>query len=132
MPSSPNPSRLSLHDALPILLPELRMKIWQMAAALEGRFFQPIVEPIRLGFADSAVQGQLGLSPSYATFQWTLKPLILRVVCREDRKSTRLNSSHVAISYAVFTQSVPSFPTRRSSDLTPRAAHEDLANGSST
>src|SRR5207253_819502 len=29
----------------------------------------------------------------------------------EDRKSTRLNSSHVAISYR------PSFPTRRSSDL---------------
>ena len=71
------------------LLPELRMKIWQMAAALEGRFFQPIVEPIRLGFADSAVQGQLGLSPSYATFQWTLKPLILRVVCREALRATK-------------------------------------------
>src|SRR5437870_5548931 len=38
-----------------------------------------------------------------------------------DRKSTRLNSSHVAISYAVFCFSPPpalrSFPTRRSSDL---------------
>ena len=67
---------------------ELRMKIWQMAA-LEGRFFQPIVEPIRLGFADSAVQDQLGLSPSYATFQWTLKPLIVREVCREALHATK-------------------------------------------
>src|SRR5438874_816011 len=42
-----------------------------------------------------------------------------------DRKSTRLNSSHVEISYAVFCfahhRPLPSFPTRRSSDLT-RAA----------
>src|ERR1035438_2067560 len=35
-----------------------------------------------------------------------------------DRKSTRLNSSHLGISYAVFFRSyLPSFPTRRSSDL---------------
>src|SRR5436309_1347721 len=38
-----------------------------------------------------------------------------------DRKSTRLNSSHVKISYAVFCfhahRHLPSFPTRRSSDL---------------
>src|SRR5690625_1175071 len=33
-----------------------------------------------------------------------------------DRKSTRLNSSHVAISYAVSACVTP-FPTRRSSDL---------------
>src|SRR5437868_4188144 len=35
-----------------------------------------------------------------------------------DRKSTRLNSSHVSISYAVFCLLfLLSFPTRRSSDL---------------
>src|SRR5690606_19935411 len=35
-----------------------------------------------------------------------------------DRKSTRLNSSHVKISYAVFHwRALSSFPTRRSSDL---------------
>src|SRR5262245_6356006 len=38
-----------------------------------------------------------------------------------DRKSTRLNSSHLGISYAVFCfadhRDLPSFPTRRSSDL---------------
>src|SRR5690606_34294870 len=38
---------------------------------------------------------------------------------RQDRKSTRLNSSHVKISYAVFCdrRALHSFPTRRSSDL---------------
>src|SRR5690554_3948704 len=41
---------------------------------------------------------------------------------KRDRKSTRLNSSHVRISYAVFCLScdhrdLHSFPTRRSSDL---------------
>src|SRR5690606_28764042 len=42
----------------------------------------------------------------------------IRVAAR-DRKSTRLNSSHVKISYAVFCAppALPSFPTRRSSDL---------------
>src|SRR5437773_1562443 len=42
---------------------------------------------------------------------------------RADRKSTRLNSSHITISYAVFCscalRDLPSFPTRRSSDLAP-------------
>src|SRR5690625_5824219 len=30
------------------------------------------------------------------------QPMSQTLICREDRKSTRLNSSHVAISYAVF------------------------------
>src|SRR5690625_2262895 len=51
-----------------------------------------------------------------------LKVRVINVVdlMRLDRKSTRLNSSHVAISYAVFCRphpALPSFPTRRSSDL---------------
>src|SRR5204863_218775 len=43
-------------------------------------------------------------------FQW---------LAERDRKSTRLNSSHVEISYAVFCahRARHSFPTRRSSDL---------------
>src|SRR5882757_2336292 len=36
---------------------------------------------------------------------------------RTDRKSTRLNSSHANISYAVLPRDLHSFPTRRSSDL---------------
>src|SRR5437762_1161581 len=38
-----------------------------------------------------------------------------------DRKSTRLNSSHRCISYAVHLSHLHSFPTRRSSDLTVAA-----------
>src|SRR5262245_20914590 len=41
----------------------------------------------------------------------------LVVLHLEDRKSTRLNSSHLGISYAVARPPLPSFPTRRSSDL---------------
>src|SRR5688500_5245536 len=48
-----------------------------------------------------------------------------RSATRSDRKSTRLNSSHLVISYAVFCCQLPavppSFPTRRSSDLTGRS-----------
>src|SRR5262245_59647046 len=37
-----------------------------------------------------------------------------------DRKSTRLNSSHLGISYAVFCHALPLCPTRRYSDLLPQ------------
>src|SRR5215204_235317 len=40
---------------------------------------------------------------------------------RLDRKSTRLNSSHTVISYAVYLY-LHSFPTRRSSDLPTKSA----------
>src|SRR5690625_3684241 len=50
-----------------------------------------------------------------------------------DRKSTRLNSSHVAISYAVFCFASPvclhSFPTRRSSDLGCHSHIDSSAGG---
>src|SRR5439155_25066927 len=70
---------LSLHDALPI---------WGPGARRSRRG--------RLGAADArpAAAGRCGL-PSR-------RPVHRRVYRRRDRKSTRLNSSHVAISYAVF------------------------------
>src|SRR5439155_349567 len=40
-----------------------------------------------------------------------------RRLATRDRKSTRLNSSHVASSYAVIIPHLHPFPTRRSSDL---------------
>src|SRR5262245_520800 len=49
------------------------------------------------------------------------RSLLARLFLGVDRKSTRLNSSHLGISYAVFCFAPPcdrlSFPTRRSSDL---------------
>src|SRR5688500_19276645 len=72
---------LSLHDALPILV----------CGELE-----------RLPFADGAVQ----LVWSNMALHWLGEPLAafkeFRRVLAPDRKSTRLNSSHLVISYAVF------------------------------
>src|SRR5437870_2518423 len=54
----------------------------------------------------------------------TIAPPCSRTRASRDRKSTRLNSSHVAIPYAVCCSArhpaLPSFPTRRSSDLPRR------------
>src|SRR5207244_1127857 len=58
--------------------------------------------------------------PSFS--DWQTSPTVCRASWPTDRKSTRLNSSHQIISYAVFCSArilphYPSFPTRRSSDL---------------
>src|SRR5256885_10172780 len=66
---------LSLHDALPIL--ELR-------PGRADRQRQPLVDAARARDGDD--RGRAGR----------------RIPAAEDRKSTRLNSSHLVISYAVF------------------------------
>src|SRR5439155_25343222 len=81
---------LSLHDALPISD--------ETGAALSRNF---ISKPgFRTVFGDcfnpSTTASVLGLQPAGGTIR------MLRVDGLKDRKSTRLNSSHVAISYAVF------------------------------
>src|SRR6266446_8767933 len=48
----------------------------------------------RLGFGQVGIFDRLGAPPSPAEFAQTVRSL--------DRKSTRLNSSHLVISYAVF------------------------------
>src|SRR5690606_40055184 len=76
---------LSLHDALPILAgpPE------HVASGVRGarQHEQQIREPVEIGDRDRVRDLGLGLQE---------RPR------RADRKSTRLNSSHVKISYAVF------------------------------
>src|SRR5256885_7360023 len=70
---------LSLHDALPIS-PRLEPEQGLVLASLLAH--QQLERPVR------------GLE---------LKPLVLELLdALEDRKSTRLNSSHLVISYAVF------------------------------
>src|SRR5439155_26981508 len=88
---------LSLHDALPICttknpaLSHSRNRLW-MALALPKRslgnafHWQPVRNTYTI--ASKTTRASLGLRPP---------PKDAR-----DRKSTRLNSSHVAISYAVF------------------------------
>src|SRR5689334_24714953 len=78
---------LSLHDALPILLG---------ATLASGRLFEPGDD--LPGRAPSAI-----LSDATWTRRYGRDPSMLgRTIRLKDRKSTRLNSSHSSISYAVF------------------------------
>src|SRR3712207_8111564 len=75
---------LSLHDALPIFLPGGRER------SLRGR--RGRARPRKL---------QRRHRPPTARLRW-FRPSSLTPAWRRDRKSTRLNSSHANISYAVF------------------------------
>src|SRR5690606_41854763 len=80
---------LSLHDALPILALADRLGV-------AGEFAQRSAEPPGQCRADQQTQAdQAGAEPGQAG----LRALDIGL---QDRKSTRLNSSHVKISYAVF------------------------------
>src|SRR5205814_10213657 len=99
-PPSPELSTLSLHDALPIsaLLTTLpvpaRATPYRLTAAdrteitaLARNFFETT--------RDGSVAGTAAVFPNVSEFAAIFVPA-------RDRKSTRLNSSHLGISYAVF------------------------------
>src|SRR5207253_10258673 len=75
---------LSLHDALPISLKTNN----------KGEFFS-------LGVAPGKYNVAL-IKDGTEVFHFANVPVTLNEETNVDRKSTRLNSSHVAISYAVF------------------------------
>src|SRR5690606_39892412 len=95
--TTPAHSTLSLHDALPILQQQVSKQIRQL-------------------IRQSAPQLEEGISYNMPVFKLNGKDLIWFAAWKEhisiyprtaanqirDRKSTRLNSSHVKISYAVF------------------------------
>src|SRR5436305_769515 len=109
-----------LHDALPIFT-ELMTATKRPEHFIGLHFFNPVplmklVEVVRT----------IATAPDvYETayeFAKKLGKVPVRTSDKTDRKSTRLNSSHVRISYAVFIllrqpPTSPLFPTRRSSDL---------------
>src|SRR5688500_19642936 len=76
---------LSLHDALPIF----KGKSFDQAAELAG--FENGLSRV----VSKALDGHLALDELEHGDR-------VRLVAQEDRKSTRLNSSHLVISYAVF------------------------------
>src|SRR5690625_2334162 len=125
MPSSagtdPNGiSPRSLHDALPI---------WSLLRRRLGGRRTSVACPVRRTERWGRRLGRWGRRAERRVLRvWITgsRVLISALRCGEhpqqDRKSTRLNSSHVAISYAVFCwyrsqRDLSSFPTRRSSDL---------------
>src|SRR5437773_6781164 len=83
---------LSLHDALPILNPKQQ----EAVLATDG----PI---IILAGAGSGKTRVLTYRVLYLMLEKHIEPeSILMITFTKDRKSTRLNSSHITISYAVF------------------------------
>src|SRR5699024_11709610 len=91
---------LSLHDALPISINvdgtsnihdwDLKAEKFTVKAIIEDSADLPAIKSLNLDLeAESLKSGKSGVDKN------TYKAL-------KDRKSTRLNSSHVSISYAVF------------------------------
>src|SRR5690606_41855942 len=87
-PAPPEIYTLSLHDALPIYTGNPPARKLQQAAEGDG------ARPVCRGERPSATRGCAGHSAGIGA------SLVARRTA--DRKSTRLNSSHVKISYAVF------------------------------
>src|SRR5207302_8907919 len=92
---------LSLHDALPIYVLQKRRGRWESVARMKL--------PRRVRFEDYAAVAVRGQQIAVVSQQdsrlWLgrFRPGDWTIVGRgRDRKSTRLNSSHVKISYAVF------------------------------
>src|SRR5699024_12791263 len=82
-PPPTQPYTLSLHDALPILPPPQTTS-------------RPVTVTLERVTASSATPQPRIRSPPTVRLERVTSPV------RIDRKSTRLNSSHVSISYAVF------------------------------
>src|SRR5690606_40316444 len=89
---------LSLHDALPILV-------------MDGLDAASVGEAVAAAAPDVVVHQMTAIAPEHAgkpdikhMDRWFAPTLRLRTEGTDhlDRKSTRLNSSHVKISYAVF------------------------------
>src|SRR5205807_9811081 len=96
-PSTPALSTLSLHDALPIL-----------AAAASAHHFRAHHAEAGVGLLLDRLLARRRVEGRPAAARVVLRVgdeqlgSAARAVVRADRKSTRLNSSHLVISYAVF------------------------------
>src|SRR5207249_9881001 len=100
--SLPRVDARSLHDALPIS----RHEIWRTVFAVEdGEPVQRIAPPWRWSVPVVDLRGlPAGVREAEALHLARLdavRPFDLAREVQGDRKSTRLNSSHVSISYAV-------------------------------
>src|SRR5207253_11196592 len=101
-PSPPEPSPLSLHDALPIC--PYQSALWMLMGAVGLLLAIACANVASLQIArglarvqEFSIRAALGSGRSRLVSQVLVENLVLAL----DRKSTRLNSSHVAISYAV-------------------------------
>src|SRR5207249_6842934 len=97
-PTTPDIYTLSLHDALPIFCVS-----GSHAYAEEGNY-APSIQVSDIGGSQLALTSASSniVSVAVADAPLTAQGKFLAVLRGTDRKSTRLNSSHVSISYAVF------------------------------
>src|SRR5207249_11651024 len=82
---------LSLHDALPIFYGDLHGEVENIASRLDDR-----------GFISHLIKTLAQINIENAHTFYRIPQVIRQHIECQDRKSTRLNSSHVSISYAVF------------------------------
>src|SRR5690606_39668582 len=97
LPASHDTSTLSLHDALPILQ--------GFQTFFESpRYVEAFWNTVKLGVIATIGTLTLGAPLAYvvARYDFPGKGIVALLPLATDRKSTRLNSSHVKISYAVF------------------------------
>src|SRR5690606_41686630 len=89
-PAAPEFSTLSLHDALPI--------------SVESAPAADVDEAAQAAIEDTAppAEAEVEAAAAEPVVEEAPKKKPARRTTRKDRKSTRLNSSHVKISYAVF------------------------------
>src|SRR5690606_41525315 len=94
------PYTLSLHDALPISAGAVAARLAGAGRRGRSTALRPGGRRARESRAGVLARGQgAGGAPRAAA---SARPVALPRADAEDRKSTRLNSSHVKISYAVF------------------------------
>src|SRR5207248_4384152 len=93
---------LSLHDALPILVVGDNMAIGIRDCRLPACIVISccVGAGIRLGI--ETIVGIVGVGPAMASLVCVGRDVVGHPITELDRKSTRLNSSHRTISYAVF------------------------------
>src|SRR5205814_2761291 len=85
---------LSLHDALPIL---------ETIVTFGFSGFTLILLALLAIFSRWFIGGGIPAHRVFVMFLWlALGGCLIKTRCAGDRKSTRLNSSHLGISYAVF------------------------------
>src|SRR5207253_5375569 len=100
-PAPTDPSPPSLHDALPISLTVSEQRRLAVARALATEPRLLLMDEVMAGLNPSEVRETVEVV--LAIRDRGIACLIVEHVLEGiDRKSTRLNSSHVAISYAVF------------------------------
>src|SRR5690242_21339527 len=93
-PEPPHSNTLSLHDALPISAPADRFRLE------DGTIFG-VIASTTAPFCRTCDRARLTADGTFLLCLYGERGLDLRGLLR-DRKSTRLNSSHMSISYAVF------------------------------